>query len=111
MKKKVLIVDDDYSFIRKFVNSDNSNNVILSFADSVNRALDMLAYDSFDLIIANSNAPGGNLSNLKESIPPSSRILFLSSTDSDYQKIINSGEVCLHKYDVQSDFNYFSAYA
>ncbi|HOV12770.1 MAG TPA: hypothetical protein PK771_00635 [Spirochaetota bacterium] len=111
MKKNLLIVDDDYSFIKSILNSNNPDNFNFCFADSVKRAQDMLTYQNFDLIIANSKAPGGDCLNLKNNISKDSTILFLSSSDSDYESLKKSGESCLHKYDIVNKFEVLSNYA
>lgn len=110
MKKNILIVDDDYSFIREIMNSVNTGKTILSFADSVQRAGDMINYQKFDLIFANSNAPGGDILKLKERISDDGKIFFLSSNDSDYENLKKSGEFCFHKYDINGRFEELLSY-
>jgi len=104
MCRKVLIVDDDYSFICNLVNSQPDCGMSFSIADSLNRANDMLNRDNFDLIIANSKIPGGSSLSLKNKIPSDTEILFLSSLDSEYNKIKDSGEKCYHKYNLGNRF-------
>jgi DNA-binding response OmpR family regulator len=103
MSKKILIVDDDCNFVQKIMNSDNKNN-IFSTADSLKRADEILQIDRFDLIIANSRIPGGSSLLLKDKITPDTRILFISSLDSEYDKIKKKGELCYKKYELKDQY-------
>jgi DNA-binding response OmpR family regulator len=103
MQKKILIVDDDCNFIQKIMNSGNKNNVF-SIADSIKRADEILKIDRFDLIIANSKVPGGSSLLLKDKITSDTRILFISSIDSEYNKFKEKGELCYKKYELKDQY-------
>lgn len=111
MIKNLLIVDDDYSFIKEVMNSEKADVFTLSFADSVKRAIDMLSCQNFDLVAANLRVPGGNSLKIKNSISEKSKVLFFSSMDSDYENLRNSGEICLHKYDLRDKIEVLYNYA
>ena len=103
MRKKILILDDDNNFVCSLLNAFREDNFSFSIADSIERALYLLKMDYYDLIIANVKVPGGNSYILKKeikSIFPTTKIIFMSSIDSDYDAILNHGEKCLHKYEM-----------
>ena len=103
MQKKILIVDDDCNFVQRIMNSGTKNN-IFSVADSIHRADEILKMDRFDLIIANSKVPGGSSLALKDKVNPDTRILFMSSLDSEYNKFRERGELCCKKYELHDQY-------
>ena len=58
MTKRVLIVDDDINFVKRLFNK--TNHMMISVADSLGRANDLLTSEKFDLVVANSRIPGGS---------------------------------------------------
>ncbi|MCK4797168.1 MAG: hypothetical protein KAT05_07285 [Spirochaetes bacterium] len=106
MLKKILIVDDDSSFVVRVMNSISSGaRFCFSIADSLKRAKYLLNNDKFDLILANVKVPGGNSLELKKeviAIAPDTNFLFMSSIDADYDFIKNKGEKCYHKYELNN---------
>lgn len=102
MNKRILIVDDDISFVNKILDSCPKCRHIYSIADSINRAKYLLANGNFDIILANVKVPGGNSIELKSNVNLSeikTSFLFMSNLDSDYDYVNNIGEKCYYKYD------------
>jgi DNA-binding NtrC family response regulator len=102
MNKKILIVDDDMSFVNKILDSCPSCKHTYAIADSIKRAKYLLSNDSFDIILANVKVPGGNSMELKSDSSnelKNTSFLFMSNLDSDYENVNNSGEKCYYKYD------------
>lgn len=104
--QKVLIVDDDNNFINAILTEIDTPNCSFSVADSISRARSMLKIDNFDLILANAIVPGGNAIKLKKNISkssPNTKLYFMSSVEKYYNKLINRGEKCFHKYELQNN--------
>lgn len=101
MNKKILIVDDDMSFVNKILDSCPNSKHTYAIADSIKRARYLLSNDSFDIILANVKVPGGNSIELKSngSELKKTSFLFMSNLDSDYDYVNNIGEKCYYKYD------------
>jgi len=110
MKKKILIVDDDKSFVNKILDSCPECRHIFSIADSLNRAKYLLSNDSFDIILANVKIPGGSSIELKSQIDLSvskTNFLFMSNLEEDHDLISNYGEKCYYKYDFDSSLKVY----
>jgi DNA-binding response OmpR family regulator len=105
MKKKILFVDDDCNFVSGIMNSHLKDGDSFSYADSIDRAEDLLLIDNFDLIIANSRVPGGSSLLLKNKINSSTEICFISALESDYNSLNHSGEKCYRKYELSSSID------
>ncbi len=100
MNKKMLIIDDDDSFVFNCVKTLGSNHISLSTADSPDNARMMLSFNHFDYILLNTRIPGGKTHTLKRElmqISPQSKFLFMTNIDSDYNETTDMGEKCLRK--------------
>lgn len=103
MCKKILILDDDYSFACDLINNNSKADVSFAVADSLNRARMMVKSDSYDVILANTKVPGGNSYTLKDeihSISPQTGMIFMSAMDDEFDKIKSLGERCVKKNDL-----------
>jgi DNA-binding response OmpR family regulator len=108
MAKRILIVDDDINFIKRVFN--RSSHLMISVADSLSRAEDLLNYEKYDLVVANSRIPGGSGLSVKSMLDLNTRICFVSGIKSDVEQIKESGDVCFHKYDLDQCVSGIEAY-
>lgn len=100
MCTKVLIIDDDSGFVFSLMNRFVEQDYAFSLAESIGRAKVMLENNKFDVVLANSRVPGGYSYSLKDEIKsfyPDTRMIFMSSIDSDYEKLKKLGEECVRK--------------
>lgn len=105
MCKNILIVDDDSGFVARIMNTFSGKSYSFSIADSLNRAKYLLKNNQFDIVLANVKVPGGNSLELKKEVKrfcPGTDLFFMSSLDSDYDLVINKGERCYHKYELDN---------
>ena len=103
MCKKLLIVDDDSYFVNNLIRLFSENDYSISLADSLERAKNMLSIDNFDLVLANYCIPGGCTKDLKSFINKTTNLFFMSSVDSHYEKALNTGDNCFHKYNLTNE--------
>lgn len=105
MCKRILILDDDFNFICRMMNNSIIKDFSFSVADSITRALELLAIESFDFILANVKVPGGSSLDIKEKLKelsPETHMVFMSGIESDYNFVTASGEVCYKKQDLNN---------
>ncbi len=104
MKRKVLIVDDDSSFVSGLMSFILNKEITISIADSLKRAKFLIKNDNYDLILANVKIPGGCSLELKNefNITSGTHFLFMSNLDSDYNFIKEKGEQCYYKYNLNN---------
>ncbi|HBD94181.1 MAG: hypothetical protein A2015_14085 [Spirochaetes bacterium GWF1_31_7] len=103
MSRKVLILDDDYSFACNVINNNATGNMSFSVADSLNRARMMMKNESYDLILANTKVPGGSSYSLKDELSshsPATRMIFMSALDKEFEAISSLGERCIRKNEI-----------
>jgi two-component SAPR family response regulator len=108
MCKKILIVDDDSHFISQILNRYSEKHYCFAIADSLERASEMIKQGSFDVILANATVPGGFSINLRKQLQTANsnaHLVFMSGIEKHYDEIINNGEKCYHKYDINQTFS------
>ncbi len=79
MCKKILIVDDDLTFVNRLINNFLGYDFSISIASSISQAKSVLEREEFDIILANRKVPGGEAILLKEDIKNRAKLLLMSS--------------------------------
>lgn len=102
--KSLLIVDDDREFVLRFIEQVGRKGVMISFADTLEKANFLINNNKFDYIFANVKIPGGNSLVLKNNFNKNNlekpQIYFMSNIEKFNKKINEIGERCFYKNEI-----------